>query len=147
MNAGVIGAMQSLQYADGQPLPEILDSTFSAQIHAINFKNGHGVRYLSQVFQNFMPANNYGMFYYYQGLTNDGQFYVQAILPINAPFLPADDNPNTPLPADGVPFNTVDFPGYLATVTQRLDNTSSSSFTPYLDSLDALVASMQVTGY
>lgn len=145
--AGIISAMHSLQYVDGQPLPETLDSEFSAQIHAVNFKNGHGVRYLTQVFTNFLPVNNKDLFYYYQGMTDDGQYYVQAILPIHAPFLSADDNPNTPLPADGIPFNMDDFPGYLDAVAQRLNSADTFSYTPYLEHLDAMIESIQVTGY
>ena len=146
-NADVMSAMQSLQYADGQPLPENLAADFSAQIHAVNFKNGHGVRYLTQIFTNFNPVNNEELFYYYQGMTDNGQYYVQAILPINAPFLSVDANPNSPLPADGIPFNTDDFSGYLNMVAQRLDSTDSFSYTPYLEYLDAMIQSMQVAGY
>ena len=145
--AGMISAMQSLQYVDGQPLPENLSSDFSAHIHAVNFKNGRGVRYLTQVFTNFLPVNNNELFYYYQGLTDDGQYYIQAILPINTPFLAADSNPNTPLPADGIPFNMDDFSGYLDTIAQRLNSADTFSFTPYLEYLDAMIESMQVTGY
>ena len=145
--AGVINTLQTQQYIDGQPLPESLNSEFSTQVHAVNFKNGHGVRYLTQVFTNFLPVNNRDLFYYYQGTTDDGQYYVQAILPINAPFLAADDNPNTSLPADGIPFNMDDFSGYLGTVGQKINATDSFSFTPYLDHLDAMMESLQVTGF
>lgn len=146
-SASIINEMQSLQYVDGQPLPEKLDSDFMAQIHAVNFKNGHGVRYLTQVFMNFQAVNNTELHYYYQGMTDDGKYYVQAILPINAPFLAADGDPNGPLPADGIPFNGDDFPGYLNAVAQKLNSTDTFSFTPYLEHLDAMIESMQVTGY
>lgn len=139
--------LRSLQYTDGQPLPEHLGSEFSAQIHGVNFQNGHGVRYLTQIMTNFMPINNHDLYYYYQGMTNDGNYYVQAILPINAAFLPADDNPNTPLPADGIPFNMDDFPGYLDAVAQKLNTTDSFNFNPYLHALDELISSMQVKGF
>ncbi|MFN8382809.1 MAG: hypothetical protein U0V02_12750 [Anaerolineales bacterium] len=145
--ANIISAMQSLQYVDGQPLPESLGSDFMAQTHAINFKNGHGVRYLTQVFTNFNPVNNSDLIYYYQGITDDGKYYVEAILPIGASFLAADDNINTPLPADGIPFDMNNFQGYLDAVAQRLNSTDTFSFTPYLDYLDAMIESMQVTGY
>ncbi len=146
-SASIINEMQSLQYVDGQPLPEKLDSDFMAQIHAVNFKNGHGVRYLTQVFMNFQTVNNTELHYYYQGITDDGQYYVQAVLPINAPFLAADGDPNGPLPTDGIPFNGDDFPGYLNAVAQKLNSTDTFSFTPYLEHLDAMIESMQVTGY
>jgi hypothetical protein len=145
--AATIAALKGLQYADGQSLPEALTSDFTAQIHAVNFKNGHGVRYLTQVFQNFLPVNNKDLFYYYQGMTSDGKYFVQATLPINAAFLPADDNPNTPLPADGIAFNMDDFQGYLNSVTQKLNTTETYNFNPYLDALDEMMASMQVAGF
>ena len=145
--ASIINAIQSLQYVDGQPLPEELDSDFMAQIHSVNFKNGRGVRYLSHIFMNFQAVNNKDLFYYYQGITDDGKYYVQAILPINVPFLAADSDPNGPLPADGIPFNGDDFSGYLNTVAQKLNSTDTFSFTPYLEHLDAMIESMQVTGY
>ena len=146
-NAATIDQLKSLQYADGQTLPEALATDFSAQVHAVNFTNGHGLRYLTQVFQNFTPVNNQEIFYYYQGITDDGQYFVQATLPINAPYLPADSNPNTSQPADGIPFSMDDFPGYLNAVNQKLNSTETFNFNPYLDALDELIASMQIKGF
>jgi hypothetical protein len=148
LTAGIISSLQSLQYTDGQPLDPNLDGpTYTAQIHAINFKNGHGIRYLTQVGQAPAPANNEEMFYYFQGLTNDGQYYVQAVMPINAPYLPANGNPNTPLPADGIPFNLDDIPGYFTAITQKLNTTETFGFNPYLDALDEMIESIQVKGF
>lgn len=146
-NAEYLSALQSLQYTDGQPLPEDFDTTFMAQIHALNFKNGHGVRYLTQIFQNFNPVNNKDLYYYYQGISDDGQYFVQVVLPINTAFLAADDNPNTPLPADGIPFNMDNFEGYLNDVALRLNSTDTFSFTPYLDHMDAMIESLLVQGF
>jgi hypothetical protein len=147
LTAATIRALQSLQYADGQALPEDLDADFTAQVHALDFKNGRGLRYLTQVFTNFLPVNNRDLFYYYQGITNDGNFFVQATLPINAPFLAADDSPNTALPADGIPFNVDDFTGYLDAVREKLNSAETFSFNPFLDALDEMIASMQVNGF
>lgn len=147
LTASIISQLQSLQYVDGQPLSKELSADFSAQIHAVNFKNGHGVRYLTQIFQNFNTVNNKELFYYYQGITDDGQCFVQAILPINTPYLVADSNPNSPLPADGVPFNMDDFPGYLNTVNQKLNSTDTFNFNPYLDALDEMIESIQIKGF
>ncbi len=147
LTAATINQLQSLQYVEGQLLPDGLDTDFSAQVHAVDFTNGHGIRYLTQVFQNFNPVNNQELFYYYQGMTNDGQYFVQATLPINAPYLPADSNPNIPQPADVIPFNMDDFSGYLNAVKEKLNNTYTFDFNPYLSALDELIASMQVHGF
>ena len=147
LTASTITTLQSFQYTDGQPLPAELDTNFTAQTHTVNFQNGHGVRYLTQVFQSFLPVNNSDLFYYYQGMTNDGKYFVQATLPINAAFLPADSSPNAPVPADGIPFNPDDFQGYLNNVAAKLNATQTYDFNPYLDALDEMIASMQVTGF
>jgi hypothetical protein len=146
-NASVINEMKSLQYVDGQPLSKNLGSNFITQIHAVNFKNGYGVRYLTQVFMNFGTVNNKELHYYYQGITDDGLYYIEAILPINAPFLAVDGDPNGPLPAEGIPFSQDDFSGYLDAVAQKLNSTDTFSFTPYLEHLDAMIESIQVIGY
>ena len=146
-NAATISQLQALLHVDGQPLPESLGADFSAQIHAVNFKNGHGVRYLTQIFQNFNTVNNQELFYYYQGITDDGQYFVQAILPINTSYLAADSNPNSPLPADGIPFNMDDFSGYLNTVNQKLNSSDTFNFNPYLDALDEMIESIQIKGF
>jgi hypothetical protein len=148
LTAGIVTALQSLQYVDGQPLPENLDGAlFTAQVHAINFKNGHGIRLLTQTGQSPGPVNNKDLLYYFQGITNDGQYYIEATLPINAPFLSADFDINSPLPADGIPFNMDDFGGYFDAVAQKLNETDTFSYTPYLEYLDAMMESIQVTGY
>ncbi len=147
LTALMMSELQALQYTDGQALPEHLGSDFAAQIHGVSFKNGHGVRYLTQIMTNFMPINNKDLYYYYQGMTDDGKFFIQATLPINTAYLPADDNPNTPLPADGIPFNMDDFSGYLDAVAQKLNSTDTFDFNPYLDALDEMISSMQVKGF
>lgn len=148
LTAKIVESLKGLQYVDGQPLNEYLDGpTFTAQIHGLNFQNGSGIRYLTQVSMDIMPADNQGMFYYFQGLTSDGIYLVQATLPINVPFLAADSNPNTPLPADGIPFNRDDPTEYFDALIQRLDSTDSFNFTPYMDALDEMIQSIQVTGF
>ena len=54
------------------------------------FVSGIGVRFLTEYAQYFVPVNNHDLFYTYQGLTNDGQYWISVILPINHPDLPAN---------------------------------------------------------
>jgi hypothetical protein len=148
MTAEILSTLQSLQYIDGQPLPENLNGPmFTAQIRGLNFQNGHGIRHLTQVAQAVVPVNNREIFYYFQGMTNDNQYYIQAVLPISAPFLPADAGFDVSTPADGIPFNENDFPAYINAITEKLNNSDPFSFTPYLEHLDAMIESMQVTGF
>jgi hypothetical protein len=141
-----INDLRAAPYTDGQPLPEGLDADFAAQVHAVSFQNGYGVRYLTQVFQNFLPVNNQDVFYYYQGITSDGKYFVQATLPISASFLAADSS-DTPLPADGIPFTTDDFGDYLNAVAQKLNTADAQNFTPYINVLDEMINSLSIKGF
>ena len=148
LTQGIIDSLQTLQVAPGQPLPQaLINGVISAQVQEVQFQSGRGVRYLTQVNQVPVPINSKGLFYYFQGLTTDGRYFVQVILPVYAPFLPTDDSPNSPAPADGVPFdwnNYNSLPQYLDAVTQKLNTAVSGDFTPRLAHLDKLVQSILV---
>ncbi len=131
-----------------QPLPDALvDGHFYAQAKTVSFKNGHGVRYLTQSMDAPVPINNQGLFYYYQGLTTDGAYFVSATFGVKAAFLVADGSPDAVTPPDGVPFNGPDFnyDTYLKAVTQKLNDTPSESFTPSLGTLDKIIESLQIS--
>lgn len=138
-----VSALQALRYAAGQPLPKGFPSgVLDAQIQAVDFASGHGLRYLTQFDEAPLPVNNHELFYYFQGLTTDGSQYVQVILPVQAAFLAADDNPSSALPPGGVPFDMNDLKTYFGAVAAKLNATAPDQFTPSLPALDALVHSI-----
>ncbi|MBI5353358.1 MAG: hypothetical protein HZB50_12025 [Chloroflexi bacterium] len=142
---GVVTALLAGQDA-AQPLPKALTQDFHAQAELVPFQNGHGVRYLTQGLTNFAPITNKEIFYYYQGITNDGAYFVAAIFPVNGSFLAADGN--SPTPPDGIPFTNPtgsDFENYLNQISQKLNDTAAENYSPSLLLLDKLIASMQVT--
>jgi hypothetical protein len=119
---------------------------FISNMQVVSFQNGSGVRVLTQYAQYFAPANNLELIYQFQGLTGDGKYYVIAILPVNASFLPVDDKPDAVIPIDGVPFpaNGPDESYYIA-VKQKLNGTSPEAFIPSVTALDALIQSITIT--
>jgi hypothetical protein len=130
-----------------QPLPKTLTPDFYAQAKPISFQNGHGVRYLTQVLTNSAPITNRDLFYYFQGMTNDGTYFVSAIFHVHAAFLVADGNKDSPPPSGGIPFNwgtDLDFSKYLSDITQKLNDTPAENYTPSLILLDKMIGSMQV---
>jgi len=94
---------------------------FAAHMQTLNFQNGSGVRLVTQYSQALVPINNNELFYQFQGLSSDGKYYIIAILPITAPMLAADGKPESPVPADGLPFNyndpNFDFSTYVYTLS------------------------------
>ncbi len=122
---------------------------FGSNVQVIDFQNGQGVRFLTQYAQYFAPANNHELFYHFQGVTQDGAYYVIAVLPITVPLLAESSDPGAVLPAGGIPFPDMndpeaDFQGYYHSITGLLDATPSDTFVPSIAQLDALIQSMQV---
>jgi hypothetical protein len=146
----MVTALQSLSPQAVPPFPEDLLSTFNAQAQAISSANGHGLRALRQDMQAFVAINNANLFYYYLGLTTDGSYFIEALLPVNAAFLMADSSNQAVLPPGGIPLPA--FPlepsawkTYLQAVQAQLDASDPAAFTPSLTALDTLIHSIQVT--
>jgi hypothetical protein len=124
--------------------------TFASNTQIISFQNGQGLRFLTEYAQYPAPANNNDLFYHFQGFTDDGEYYVIAILPISAPMLPETSDPGAVLPNVGVPYPyfadpEADMQLYYASVIDVLNATPSELFTPTLSQLDSLIQSMTIT--
>jgi hypothetical protein len=120
----------------------------AAQIKIIPFQNGGGgIRSLTQYAQYAAPINNHELFYHFQGLSSDGNYYVVAILPVTATILPEDEKPGASIPEGGIPIPTDVGPNdvYYFSVTEKLNSLSPDAFTPSLDALDALFQSFVIT--
>lgn len=152
-----IAALTALLNSPGTALPEDMpfipifnaDQVFYAHAVRLQFQNGSGFRYLTQYGQAPAPINNQELFYTFQGLTSDGKYYVAAILPVNAPFLVADADPEAALPEGGIPFDWTNFDAmttYLDAITIKINTTDHNTFIPALPLLDTLIQSINVSG-
>ena len=122
-------------------------AAFTAQEQIVQFQNGSGVRMLTQYAQSFAQVNNHELFYHFQGLTSDGQYYIIAILPISAPVLA--ESWDATAPQDGVPFPDhsdpdVDFQAYYDQIIAKLNTLSDEEFIPSLTKLDTLIGTLQI---
>ncbi len=110
-----------------------------AKVQYLDFKNGQGVRYLTQYNQGPVPVNNQALFYTFQGLSSDGRFYIAAVLPVTHPDLPA-----TPALDPQSPVDPNDYPAYIQQMVNWLEEQPDGSFTPDLAALDAMIQSIEV---
>ena len=121
---------------------------FAAQIQLVQFQNGKGVRFLTEYAQYSASINNKDMFYQFQGLTNDGKYYILAILPASHPLLAYDEKPETVVPAGGIPFpgfgNQDALEAYYPSMESLLNSAAPDSFNPPLTGLDALIQSISI---
>jgi hypothetical protein len=116
---------------------------YAAQVKQIAFKDGKGVRMISSYAQFPAPISQGSSFYHYEGLTQDGKYYVVVEMPVVLPVYADSSNPGE----FGITYERKDWsqmdPYYLA-VTDLLNQASPEGFNPMLGQLDALVASLEV---
>jgi hypothetical protein len=132
-----------------QPLPKSLAGSFYVSAQPLTFKNGHGVRYLTQAMTGYGPVNNDDLFYFFQGLSRDGRYFISAVFPVNAPYLAPDGRTASALPEGGIPFPANpgapgEYSNYLDAVTRKLNGTDAAGFTPSLAQIDTLIMSIEV---
>jgi hypothetical protein len=125
-----------------QPLPFFpswnAGQIIAAQVQYLDFKNGSGVRYLTQYGQDVYPINNQALFYTFQGITSDKKWLVSAILPVSNSVLP---DPEVLIQTPGFYDN---FSAYLQTAKDLLDGLPDTSYEPNLARLDAMFQSLTV---
>jgi putative hemolysin len=112
------------------------------QIAWVTFQNGRGLRFLTEYAQYYAPINNTDLFYTFQGLTGDGQYYVAAILPVSHPALQADASQ---IPGGNADAFASTYETYANDMALQLAGYGAAEFTPNLALLDAMMASLQVS--
>lgn len=110
------------------------------QIKYLNFKNGQGVRFATYYAQDVSPITNDGLFYTFQGLTDDGKYYVTAFW-----HLRSDQLPNSYQDAKIQDYDAFakQFETYIKATSDQLNTLPPEAFTPNLNALDQMVESIQ----
>jgi hypothetical protein len=117
--------------------------TFCAQPEIVEFQSGRGIRYLSYYSQGINPVLEREVFYTFQGLTSDGQFYVSAFFPVETGIFPTEP---PACPKCGDP-NYNPFPEWEALLSEQLTQVNAQpedAFEPALQVLDELVESIRI---
>ncbi len=104
------------------------------------------MRYVSEAInrQGIGPWVNEGTAYYYEGLTEDGRFYISLVWPVRTDSLPdtVDDVSEETMAAATDSGESYD--AYLIETQNMLNALPSSAWEPNLDDLDAMVQSLQL---
>lgn len=115
---------------------------FVGHVNYVNFKNGHGVFFLTQWDTETTQISNDGLEYAYQGISDDGKYWVYAEFSVIAPVLPNGDE------ADVMAWNeknyllshqSKQYQDYARPVIGRLEALSANKFQPNLNLLEQLV--------
>ena len=139
----VLAARPTPPESDLPMLPIVTASQLlRSRVEYLEFENGAGIRYLTAAGLDVSPLSDGVLFYTFQGLTNDGAYYIAAVFP-----LVSDVLPSTPEPMDAEQYETfvAGYDAYLADITAQLEAAPLQSFAPDLMALDGLFASLTIT--
>jgi hypothetical protein len=117
---------------------------FCAQPKVVEFAGGKGIRYLAHYAQDPSPALDSQIFYTFQGISDDGQFYVSAFFPVQTGIFPTQP---PACPQCGDP-NYNPFVEWAATLKEQLSQLNAQAeddFSPSLLMLDELVESITIS--
>lgn len=107
----------------------------------LSFQNGQGMRWITQYGQDSGTINNQELFYAFMGITDDERYLISAILPLSHTSLYADMFSE---PEEGWENFDANIDQYYTQVEQDLSVVSPDSFSPSLEILDAMIASLEV---
>lgn len=112
-----------------------------ARVKLLSFHGGKGVAFLTAYSQEPVPISNESLTYTFQGLTDDGRYWVALYYPVSASALPktAADSPEV---QDQTSFED-HFGIYMEKTVHALED-PKTVYTPDLAKLDALVQSIEI---
>lgn len=145
---------QHMEITDNQHMPQLPDGGYfffgdeqvlAAHIEYLRFQNGSGVRYLT--FNSRVTINEDRVLTYtFQGLTDDGHWYVTFVTAVKYDDISADGNE---LP-EGVTFDedaggfSGELRAYFRAMTEKIEAVNPNEFTPALPSLDEMMRSLRI---
>jgi hypothetical protein len=117
--------------------------TFCSQPQVVQFPGGKGIRYLTYYSQDPSPVLEQHVFYTFQGMTNDGKFYVSVSFPVQTGIFPTQP-PDCPQCSEP---NYNPFPEWTKMLTEQLNQLHAQpadQFRPSLLLLDKLIKSIRI---
>jgi hypothetical protein len=112
-----------------------------AQVTYLDFRNGQGVRFITQYSQGAIPISNDSAFYAFIGLTDDGAYLISATMPITHPLFYPDMLTEPP---EGWQTFAENLETYLSDMETDLLTQPADSFFPHLTPLDEMMASFLI---
>lgn len=130
------------------PFPDATE-VFHAHVKYLRFRGGSGVVFLTQAQQDYELINNQHVSYEFRGLTDDGRFYVSAVLPAGAHVLAETREVYThegyTLPREiGGRLARQRYNAYVERVRRKLERLTPDQFRPSLRLYDDMLSSLEI---
>lgn len=122
------------------PIPA--QQVFRVKPQYYNFQNGTGIGFVSYYAQDVSPVTANQIFYTYQGLTNDGKYYVAAFYPLTTALLP--QKADAAFGGQSYDEWAKNYETYLAKLVQDLNGLNDAAYSPDLVLIQELAKSINV---
>lgn len=124
------------------PVPNA-SQVYQAQVQYLPFSGGTGVRFVTSYAQDVSPITNDDLIYIYQGLTNDGKYWVSLYYPVTTAALP-NSIQDTQVTGENYDVFAKNYTTYISDLTTKLNNLTPDDFGPSLNGLDSMVKSLTI---
>lgn len=123
------------------PIPAA--QVFQVKPQYYDFQNGTGIGFITHYAQDVSPVLASHPFYTYQGLTNDGKYYIAVFYPVTTALLPTD--PNAAMGGKSYEEWAKDYDAYLTKLVQDMNGLIDAAYTPDLSLIQDMVKSINVS--
>ncbi len=120
---------------------------FVGHVRYVNFKGGQGVFFLTQWERETTQISNEAMEYAFQGITDDGRYWIYAEFSVAAPFLPKGGEPELVTWNEKnylLPHNSKKYQDYLQPIVAKLEALPDDRYQPNLKLLEQMIGSLEV---
>ncbi len=122
---------------------------FYAKAQIVNFRGGRGLLMLTQIGQDLPLVTNQGLQYFFQGLTDDGVYFVEMSFSAEMEGLPPNNDPvfakdyGLPQDYDRVE-NRAKFRDYVKKIAEQIDGSRDAALTPSPSEMRVFIKSFEV---
>ncbi len=141
----ILAAKQPIPPGETIPVFPLIPASqvFHVQTRYLDFVNGSGVSFVTYYAQDASPLTADRIFYTFQGITLDGEWYVSVFWDVTTSALPADGQAaQNALPAN---VTAQQYEAYLARTIATLDALPPAGFAPNLNLLNNMAQSINAT--
>ena len=147
---------QSYRDADGD-IPHLpyrdASDTFFVKVRRLDFSGGKGIVSVTHWTHGVDLVSNRNLLYRFEGITDDGKYYVTAETPVSVTFLPNGSVEEFEgftwqmiiEAGQGNPSSKKRYDAYIESITNRLEKLGPNDFQPHLEKFESIIKSLKVT--
>lgn len=123
------------------------EQAFLAKVNHLPFQNGKGIAFITQYTMETTMINNEELSYFYEGITDNGKYYILAGFSVSVSFLLDSSDGEFEGYKLCCPYNKESIKGYeryISKVAKKLENLPADKYEPNLKYVNEIMSSLKV---